>query len=130
MREDYAYDEDLLSHLEESKLNLHTHFNVYYAPSTPNATRSDPLPQPDAGSPQKVDFTSRYTQRVSASTLDELTEYFRITTVPEPFDGVDPLQWWYSRRRQFPNLYKLVRNILCIPGISLRCISLRALLMK
>lgn len=52
--------------------------------------------------------------RASGSTSNELAEYFRITSVPEPFDGVDPLQWWYSRCAQFPQLYRLARNILCI----------------
>jgi hypothetical protein len=48
---------------------------------------------------------------------DELAEYFRLTSVPEPFEVVDLLQWWYSRRLQFPQLYRLARNVLCIPGI-------------
>ncbi|KAJ6479871.1 hypothetical protein DFH09DRAFT_1379043 [Mycena vulgaris] len=24
--------------------------------------------------------------------------------------------WWYSRRKKIPNLHRLVRNVLCIPG--------------
>jgi hypothetical protein len=116
LRDDYADDDDLLSHLEASKLGLQSHFEIHYAPTAPDVPSAS-TPQPTAGSPQKVDFTSRYKKRASASASDELAEYFRITSVPEPFDGVDPLQWWYSRRRQFPNLYRLVHNILCIPGM-------------
>lgn len=116
MRDDYSDDDELLTHLEASKLDLQYHFEIHYAPTTTDVTAA-PTPQPEAGSPQKVDFTSRYKKRAS-TTSDELAEYFRITSVPEPFDGVDPLQWWYSRRRQFPHLCRLVRNILCIPGIS------------
>jgi hypothetical protein len=53
---------------------------------------------------------------MATSAYDELTEYFRITSIPEPFDKVDPIQWWYTRHEQFPNLYCLARDILCIPG--------------
>jgi hypothetical protein len=76
--------------------------------------------RPELGSPQKVDFTSRYKKRGSAATIsNELAEYFGLTSVPEPFETVNPLQWRYSRRRQFPQLYRLARNVLCIPGIFL-----------
>jgi hypothetical protein len=117
LQDDYTDDNDLLAHLEASKLDLQSHFEIHYAPTAPDAPPTS-IPQPTAGSPQKVDFTSRYKKRVSASQSDELAEFFRINSIPEPFDGVDPLQWWYSRWRQFPNLYRLVRNILCIPGMS------------
>jgi hypothetical protein len=55
------------------------------------------VPLDPAGSPQKIDFTSRYRRREDSSASDELAEYFRLTNVPEGW-GVDPLQWWYSRR--------------------------------
>jgi hypothetical protein len=71
---------------------------------------------PSTAGSQKADFTSRYRKHIGAATSDESAEYFRIRSVPEPFNGVDPLQWWYSRRRQLPHLYCLIRNILCIPG--------------
>jgi hypothetical protein len=117
LRDDYADDDELLGQLETSKLDLQSHFEIHYSPTAADVPSSS-IPQPTAGSPQKVDFTSRYKKRASSSS-DELAEYFRITSVPEPFDGVDPLQWWYSRRQQFPHLYRLVRKVLCIPGMSL-----------
>ncbi|KAJ7312597.1 hypothetical protein DFH08DRAFT_1044222 [Mycena albidolilacea] len=67
------------------------------------------------GSPQKFDSNSHYS-RGSASTENELAEYFCLTTVPEPWSVEICCKWWYSRRKQFPNLYLLVWNILCIPG--------------
>jgi hypothetical protein len=112
LKTDYADNLELLMDLDRSKDDLQTHFDNLYASKTSHD--SDDADQPTPGSPQKFDFTSHYS-RGSASTENELEEYFRLTTVPEPW-SVDPLRWWYSRRKQFPNLYLLVRNILCIPG--------------
>jgi hypothetical protein len=95
---------DYFIKFDDSRLEFHT------SPST-------------AGS-QKADFTSCYRKRVGTATSDESAEYFRIPSVPEPFDGVDPLQWWYSRHHQSPHLYRLVCIILCIPGEFLCSISL------
>ena len=81
-----------------------------------------PLPVPTApvvstsamdGSPQKVDFTSRYRNLPQAFT-DEVQEYFKLPR--ENFDTCDPLQWWAGCRSQFPNLSRFARDILSIPG--------------
>jgi hypothetical protein len=116
LREDYADEPELLAELEIAKINLESHFEQHYAAATPVPSEAAES-QLELGSPQKVDFTARYKKRASAvMASDELAEYFRLTSVPEPFEVVDPLQWWYSRRLQFPQLYRLARNILCIPG--------------
>jgi hypothetical protein len=118
LREDYAKDDDLISNLEASKSDLQSHYAIHYAPtSAPLPLMS--TPHPATGSPQRVDVTSHYRKHVDEATSNELAEYFRITSIPEPFDGVDPLQWWFSWRHQFPHLYRLVCNILCITGESL-----------
>jgi hypothetical protein len=117
LRKDYADDADLLGDLEISKGTLETHFEAKYADSTADPSEPASALLDPAGSPQKIDFTSRYRRREDSSASDELAEYFRLTSVPEGWE-VDPLQWWYSRRRQFPHLYRLVRNVLCIPGAS------------
>jgi hypothetical protein len=91
-----------------------THFDAVYASRT---TAEEPVVN-DAPprSPQKIDFTSRYSKFAAAATANELADYFRLTAVPELWN-IDPLHWWYSRRKQFPNLYLLARNTLCIPGV-------------
>jgi hypothetical protein len=35
----------------------------------------------------------------------------------EDFENCNPVQWWHQRRAQFPNLYRLTRDIFSIPGI-------------
>jgi hypothetical protein len=111
LKSDYADDPELLVDLDFSKAALQSHFDTVYAKPTSNSAAVD-VTTPE--SPTKFDFTSRYNKRAIAAE-NELAEYFRLTVTPEPWT-VDPLQWWYSRREQFPNLYLLVRNVLCIPG--------------
>jgi hypothetical protein len=120
LKTDYADEPELLADLEFSKHELKVHFNTYFASTTADSAESQ---RTEPGSPQKLDFTSRYTQRANSGTVDELTEYFRLTSVPENWE-IDPLEWWYSRRKQFPRLYLLVRNILCIPGTFKRTFHL------
>jgi hypothetical protein len=64
-----------------------------------------------SGSPQK-NFTARF-QRKRTPT-DELTEFWNLPQ--EDFDTCNPLRWWHGRRAQFPQLYRLVRDIFSIPG--------------
>jgi hypothetical protein len=116
LQEEYAADDELLAHLKTAKAELQSEFSLFYAPATPSVTATPSLGSM-SGSPQKVDFTGCLKRQILGTKSDELAEYFRITSVPEPFEGVDPLQCWYSCRWQFPNLYRLFRNILCIPGI-------------
>jgi hypothetical protein len=99
---------------------LKVHFDTYFASTTPDSAESQ---RTEPGSPQTLDFTSRYTQRANSGTVDELTEYFRLTSVPENWK-IDPLEWWYSQRKQFSRLYLMVRNILCIPGTFKRTFHL------
>jgi hAT family C-terminal dimerisation region len=113
---DYAEDADLLADLEKSKSALHTFYHDRYASFTSSADKSDPLitvPVVQNGSPQKVDFTARY-KRTNRRVSDELEDYFKLGQ--EDFDTCRPLDWWWGRRAQFPNLYRLARDILAVPG--------------
>jgi hypothetical protein len=116
MKIDYANDPELSEHLEKSKSNLFDYFNKSYAHvaiSTPPSVPS-PLIQtpPTVGSPQKS-FTARYRRKEKLS-INELEEYFKLPA--EDFDACNPIHWWMGRRAQFPNLFCLARDILCIPG--------------
>jgi hypothetical protein len=57
------------------------------------------------------------------SAKNELAEYPRLTNNPPSFEDTDPLKWWYTRRKKFPKLYRLARNMLCIPGENLSSIG-------
>jgi hypothetical protein len=117
MKADYADDPILANHLEQSKSKLFMYFNEHYsnkaAVSTPSSVASPSMPTPPVvGSPQKS-FTARY-RRKEKTSVNELEEYFKLPS--EDFDTCNPIQWWIGRRAQFPNLFCLSRDILCIPG--------------
>jgi hAT family C-terminal dimerisation region len=114
MKIDFTDDSMLSEHLERSKSNLFIYFHDHYAPiSTPPSIASlSAQTLPIMGSPQHS-FTARYRRKEKAS-INELEEYFKLPA--EDFDTCNPIQWWMGRRAQFPNLFRLARDILCIPG--------------
>ena len=116
IKTEYADDLMLSDHLEQSKSMLFDYFNENYAniilvPSSSPST-SIQSPPTTAGSPQKS-FTARY-RRKEKTSVNELEEYFKLPA--EDFDACNPIHWWFGRRAQFPNLFCMARNILCIPG--------------
>lgn len=115
MHEDYADDPALLEYLEEAKTELRVFYDSNYANipsvSKPNHTES---PVPSQRQPTKaVNFTARY-QRKQRLTVDELDVYLNIQR--EDYSTCEPLKWWVGRQAQFPNLWRLVRDIFSIPG--------------
>jgi hypothetical protein len=67
-------------------------------------------------SPKKSFFSRLRGPHLSSNTQDELKRYFQMTSTPLPFENTDLLGWWYANRAVFPNLYKMARDIHCIPG--------------
>ncbi|KAG6864523.1 hypothetical protein C0991_008985 [Blastosporella zonata] len=114
LKEEYVNDLMLLMDLEEGKKNLVNYYQTNYE-GTSNTPTSTPAASLKAVDPtlQKFSFTSRY-QKKGPQIVNELEDYFKLT--PESFDECRPLQWWYGRRAQYPNLYRLARDILAIPG--------------
>jgi hypothetical protein len=50
----------------------------------------------------------------TAQPTNELEDYLRL-----PVENVkDPLKWWYENRRAYPNLSRMARDYLSIPGLS------------
>ncbi|KAJ6629050.1 hypothetical protein B0H10DRAFT_20993 [Mycena sp. CBHHK59/15] len=90
--QDYANEPDLLQDLEQAKAGLELHYDLYYSDSDESFTRSTTPMESGPESPMKFDIFSRYgTQTASDGTKNELAEYFRLTSSPEPFEGTDPL---------------------------------------
>ena len=116
MKADYSDDPVLRDYLEESKTDLIAYYKENYATEetlTPTSSQTiTPSQQNVSGSPQKC-FTSRYRNKSKAS-INELEEYWKLPI--EDFETCNPIQWWMGRRAQFPRLFKLARDILCIPG--------------
>ncbi|KAJ8515669.1 hypothetical protein ONZ45_g6946 [Pleurotus djamor] len=120
LREDYHDDQDLLDYLEDSKKNLHDFFRSRYAhhgtsssATTTTTSLSKARPARPQQSPQKVNFTKRY-QQTERPDADQLLDFFKVPQ--ENFDHCDPIKWWVGRKSQFPDLFRLARDILSIPG--------------
>jgi hypothetical protein len=119
----------LSTHLETAKANLARYFKENYLSSQPSEPHHPTIPltttastssiasttsratPATSASPQK-NFTARYRRKHAAR--DELQEFWNLQQ--EEFETCDPLQWWLGRKAQFPNLYRLSRDIFSIPG--------------
>jgi hypothetical protein len=109
------YDDDLThsNHLEDSKSQLFSYFNEHYAIPTQSSPPSTPAQAPPVDSSPQKSFTARYCRKMRYPT-NELEEYFKLSA--EDFHACNPIQWWVSRRSQFPHLFQLACDILCILG--------------
>lgn len=119
MAADYSDEAELLESLIEYKAALHSHFNTHYAGQSTSQVLLLDAPAKlrstlDETFTSTFDFTARIRRRPQAA-LNELDEYFRMPR--QEFSSCNPVQWWYTHRFQFPNLYRLARDILSIPGL-------------
>lgn len=132
LKDEFADDVDLAKYLEVSKAKLQTYFKQNY--SCPSLQANSSLSTPSlagpslssvvstsmssisspSGSPQKS-LTARFQRKHTSP--DELLEFWSLPQ--EDFEIIDPLQWWLGRRAQFPQLYRLARDIFSIPGMLL-----------
>jgi hypothetical protein len=110
---DFANDPILLADLESSRQLLREYYDENYAAKAAPSEAAPKTGSGGLGSSRKVDFTARY-QQTMAEVIDELGEYFQVKR--KDFKTCDPLKWWWSQRENWPNLYQLVCDILCIPG--------------
>jgi hypothetical protein len=120
LKTDFYRDDELILELEDAKSKLETHFRRHYANKAPSAPAHPAAHAPVQStsriqaSPEK-DFTQRYRVERRAA-FDELRDYYLLPR--EDFKTCDPVQWWFARKAQFPNLFCLARDILTIPGKS------------
>lgn len=114
-------DEEYLLLIEKSRAALRTYFDQNYA--SRSATGGEGEDDEDSAgtsglgkrSPtKKHDFTRRYKKQYVP--VDEFEDFFGMN--PEPFrDGWSAVTWWAAHRDRFPNLSRLARDILSIPGV-------------
>ena len=122
MKADYADNSILSDHLKQSRSDFINYFNANYSNTIP-VPSSLPLMLPayvrsaDSApmaysSPQKL-FMAQYHRKKKAS-INELEEYFKLPA--KDFDACNSIHWWVRRRAQFPNLFCMAHDILCISG--------------
>jgi hAT family C-terminal dimerisation region len=129
MKLDYAGNKSLSTYLKSSKQNLYEYYETNYAgqhsapsqmrDSVPGPSSEASAPPHSSHSPQK-NFTSRF-QRKAKTAINKLNEFFKLPQ--EDFKTCNPIHWWIGRCAQFPNLFWLARDILCIPGCILLSLS-------
>lgn len=117
-------DEEYLLLIEKSKETLRAYFIANYAGKYGTLTEGaeqdtdgdDVSGNTGRRSPtKKHDFTCRYKKQNTP--VDEFEDFFGMT--PERFrDGWSVVAWWAAHRDRFPNLSRLARDILSIPGMS------------
>ena len=125
LKEDFdeSGDLQLLNDLNKAKQELFKFYEEHYAHrSSQDNTLQRGTTATSSGSsiPPTSSFTARY-QRRGPQILNQLEDYFRLSREPD-FDGCDPLEWWRSHRKRWPQLYRLACDILAIPGV-LKCHS-------
>ncbi|KIJ36210.1 hypothetical protein M422DRAFT_261541, partial [Sphaerobolus stellatus SS14] len=133
LSEDHISEAEFLEHIEDRKRDLESHYAVHYAGQVSSSTKlSQPSPSTSSvlhrtssnltSSPEKINFTARYAIRRPAAERNELEEYFRL--MPEVWEECNPVTWWGARHAQFPNLSRLARDVMSIPGsaVAVECI--------
>jgi len=131
LKDEFDDDISMLDQLEDSKTKLRAHFNAKYmsSPTTSGSAQLSSTPSSSMmsvtselthttsqtnNSPQK-NYTARFQRKRTVD--DELSEFWSLKQ--EDFKKCNPVQWWYGWCEQFPNLYRLVRDIFSIPGMFL-----------
>lgn len=114
-------DEEYLVLIEKSMVALRAYFDANYAGkaggSAGRSAEQDVAttePGNSRRSPSKKhDFTRRYKKKTAV--LDEFDDFFKMSQASFS-DGFSAVTWWAAHRDQFPNLSRLARDILSIPG--------------
>jgi len=108
---DFANDPILLADLEKSKSLLCEFYKKNYATSP---APSEGINNVHPKSSHTSDFTAHY-ESIIPDVIDELEEYFKIKR--KDLKKCEPLRWWKTQQEDWPNLYRLACDILCIPGL-------------
>lgn len=118
LKKDYAGDPDLLSYLETQKEALREYFDEFYPTLSSDTTTSQaPCTTREASKrPGVINFAELDLGSDDEDEGDELARYF---DAPRASSETDPVQWWFTRKTESPRLYRMARDFMAIPGMSL-----------
>ena len=112
LRCQYASNADLKAYLEVQIEALRTFFDENYPESSPVHAQTAAQTTSTLTSGYE-DLAAFMFGPADAVESDELNRYFEcIAAAP----AVNPVEWWYARKAEFPRLYRLARDIMTIPG--------------
>ncbi|HEV7737249.1 MAG TPA: hAT transposon family protein [Chlamydiales bacterium] len=116
LTQDYKAELEIMNEIEARKKELLDYYSNHYAGKAPKNKDADPMSSSSnlATEPPNIDFMARYDVDDEDGTHNELEDYFQLPS--EKFRTCDPFDWWSYRKTQFPNLCRLARDILSIPG--------------
>lgn len=118
LKKDYTGDPDLLSYLETQKAALQVYFDEFYPPLSSDTTTSQIVSTTNEGSKQPgiINFAEFDLGSDDEAEGDELTRYF---DAPRASSETDPIQWWFTRKTESPRLWRMARDFMAVPGVSL-----------
>jgi hypothetical protein len=127
----YADERDLLHDIIASRSAFESRLLVHYSPPTTSDTTSSHPPTSSASPSVAGGPASRWFARFAKAKQDhssscqqsawmdsvraELDRFFALETEDYP-TADDPVKWWARHRDQFPNIARMARDILAIPG--------------
>ncbi|KAK0454239.1 hATC-domain-containing protein [Desarmillaria tabescens] len=117
LKQDYKNDTNLDTYLESSKQLLQDYFDHHYPSTMSNCLDTPSSPAAGLlgstflnGSPQKIDFTSRYDDDDNSA----LEQYFSLPK--KNFQTTNPVNWWYIHH-DFPRLYRLACSAVAVEHV-------------
>jgi hypothetical protein len=113
----------LLEELEKVKTELKAHFLSNYASTGISSFDTILDVTVVNGLPQKLNLCHCCKPQLT-NLNTELDQFFILCWFDNSCSD-DPLEWWHTKRKIFPNLYYMVRDIFAIPGNAdrYRCVS-------
>jgi hypothetical protein len=115
--EAYQDEPTILLEIETRKKELLEYYNTNYAGrAVPIRVESKgtSASSTNANRPALFGHVSRFNKNRNEGTRNELEEYLQL--LPEEYWDCDPFSWWGQRRVRFPNVSRLARDLLSIPG--------------
>jgi hypothetical protein len=100
-------------------------------PTDSDLARDDLLTRtPLHGTPGRFDFFAAYAPTEDASPTAELDELFKLRPIGFGKRTPLPLHWWRDHQLMYPNVSRLARDILAIPGTVIHSLAVMMLILR